>query len=271
MVNAYLMTRGTPRRLDYRFIGAAPADRWWAPVGDWLVLEKAEVVVHAGSDGPSVLVSGIPSARRDSVTTVIRYTLVVDGAGPGLLHGLVAAGLDDEARAALGAALDEQFPADWVDAALGGAANADADADVRLRRALDTVAADVQPAAVVGPASWAGAVDDADAVAAFLARVAELGCGGVGWAFTTAALSTVEGARRAAAQLDRPVAVLLGNGGPPAVVDLAVPDQRSAATRGKARAGQRAGLQRSRSRSRLVVVAAVLVVAMALLLLLLLT
>ena len=89
-MNAYLMTRGTPRRLDYRFLGAAPPERWWAPLGDWLVLEKAEVVVR----GSAVLVSGIPSARRDSVTTVIRYTLVVDDAEPGLLHGLVAAGLD---------------------------------------------------------------------------------------------------------------------------------------------------------------------------------
>ncbi len=261
-MTAYLMTRGTPRRLDYRFVGAAPPDRWWAPLGDWLVLEKAEVVVHSGPDGTDVLVSGIPSARRDSVTTAIRYTLVVDGAAPGLLHGLAAAGLDPEARTALGAALDAQFPADWVDAALGGAANADADAAARLRRALDTVTVDVRPATVAGPASWTGAIDDAAAVAAFLARVAELGSGGAGWAFTTAALSSVEGARRAAAQLDRPVAVLLGSGGPPEVVDL-----------GKAPAGTRAGQQPSRRRRAplpsLVVVAVVLVMAVATVLLLL--
>ena len=261
-MNAYLMTRGTPRRLDYRFLGAAPPERWWAPLGDWLVLEKAEVVVR----GSAVLVSGIPSARRDSVTTVIRYTLVVDDAEAGLLHGLVAAGLDPDARAALGAALDAQFPAEWVDAALAGAEDADDEAAARLRRVLDAVAVDGPPVTAPGPVSWAGAADEPDAVAAFRARVDQLASGTAGWAFTTAALSSVEGARRAAGQLDAPVAVLLGSGGPPEVTDLGtVPD------RGKVEAGQRAGLQPSRrGRAPIILVGAVvLVVAVVTLLLLL--
>jgi hypothetical protein len=267
-VIAYLMTRGTPRRLDYRFIGAAPPVRWWAPLGAWLVLERAEVVVHSGPGGPAVLVSGIPSARRDSVTTAIRYTLVVDGPAPALLLGLVAAGLDDSGRAALGAALDAEFPADWVDAVLAGDGQADEEASARLGRVLDSVAVGGPPPTTPSPESWAGAAGDADAVAAFLARVGQLGTGATGWAFTTAGLSSVEGARRAAEQLGAPVAVLLGSGGPPAVADLAAAVPKKAVDRGKAVAGQRAGQQRSRVVV-VGVVAALVVVAVTLLLLLL--
>ncbi|WP_141233727.1 hypothetical protein [Geodermatophilus saharensis] len=70
-------------------------------------------------------------------------------------------------------------------------------------------------------------------MAAFLARIAELGAGMPGWAFTTAALTSVDGARNAVASLDQPVAVLLDEGGPSMMIDLNL---------GKAEAGLPAGL-----------------------------
>ena len=108
MTAAHLMTRGTPRRLDYRFLGAGPVERWWRPVQDWVVLEQPEVIVC----GRSLLISGIPSVRRDAIGTAIRYTLVVDDVERALARSLAAAGLDRAGRAMLGGLLDAGFPAD---------------------------------------------------------------------------------------------------------------------------------------------------------------
>ncbi|MBV8541016.1 MAG: hypothetical protein JO063_07130 [Pseudonocardiales bacterium] len=196
---AYLMTRGTPRPLDYRFLGASPPKRWWAPLEDWIELEQAEVVVHGGPTGACILVSGIPSARRDVIGTVIRFTLVVDGADPGLLARLAAAGLDPAARTELGSVLDAQFPTEWVDAALAGTPPADDAVDTRLTRALEATGGDAQttdPVGSVPASSWVGAPGDERAVSVFLDRVARLGAGADGWAFTTAGLTSVDGARR---------------------------------------------------------------------------
>jgi hypothetical protein len=73
-----------------------------------------------------------------------------------------------------------------------------------------------------------GALDDGQAVAAFLDRVTRLADGEPGWAFTTSAIASVKGAGDAAEALGAPVAVLLAEGGPMEVVDL-----------GKAQAGPR--------------------------------
>ncbi|MGK5169185.1 hypothetical protein [Geodermatophilus sp. CPCC 205761] len=241
------MTRGTARRLDYRFLGGGPPRRWWAPLDDLVVLERPAVLVHGGPGHGGVLLSGVPSARRDVIGTAIRFTIVVDDPDPALLARLVAAGLDAHRRAALGARLDAAFPADLVDSAVGGNA-IDEDAVCGeefgswLSRTLADADADADADAGPGPAaesapqprrSWIGSADDADAVAAFRARVAQLGAGMPGWAFTTAALTSVDGARRAVASLDRPVAVLLDEGGPSTMIDL---------DPGKAEAGPPAGL-----------------------------
>lgn len=234
-MTAYLMTRGTPRRLDYRFLGASPPQRWWGALGDCIVLERAEVVVRGGDSGTGVLLSGIPSARRDVVGTVIRFTLVVDDPDPALLARLVAHGLDDEARVALGAALDAELPADWVDTTLDGESAPGDDIGTRLARVLATAVDDLpvhDPGDRVAASSWVWAAQDRRAVAAFVDRAAQLGAGAPGWAFTTAALRSVEGVRRAAAMLDEPVAVLLGEGGPAEAVDVGkVPAGRPAGRR----------------------------------------
>jgi hypothetical protein len=227
---AHLMTRGTPRRLDYRFLGAGPAQRWWRPVQDWVVLEQPEVIAC----GRSLLISGIPSARRDAIGTAIRYTLVVEDVERALAHSLAAAGLHSAGRARLGELLDAGFPAEWVDAALGDTAPSDAEVARRLAPALAAFGVD-EPAAAqhrVRHRSWVGALDDGQAVAAFLDRVTRLAEGEPGWAFTTSAIASVKGAGAAADALGAPVAVLLADGGPPEVVDL-----------GKAQAGPRPGIR----------------------------
>jgi hypothetical protein len=226
-VTAHLMTRGTPRRLDYRFLGTGPPQRWWGPLQEWVELEEPEVIVLGGAPGTRVLVSGVPSVRKDVIGTTIRYTLVVDDADPVLARNLAAAGLDEAGRARLGSLLDDGFPAEWVDEAL---AHADPDAvdvagDVaaRIASALETIGKEEPPQRArskVRYRSWVGAVDDEHAVSAFLERVARLASGMSGWAFTTAAIASVDGAGEAAEALAAPVAVLLADGGPDEVVDL---------------------------------------------------
>jgi len=229
---AHLMTRGTPRRLDYRFLGAGPVERWWRPVQDWVVLEQPEVIVC----GRSLLISGIPSARRDAIGTAIRYTLVVEDVEGALARSLAAAGLHSAGRARLGALLDAGFPAEWVDAALGDTAPSDAEVARRLAPALAAFGGDEPSAAQhrVRHRSWVGALEDGQAVAAFLDRVTRLAEGEPGWAFTTSAIASVKGAGDAADALGAPVAVLLADGGPPEVVDL-----------GKAQAGPRPGIRKT--------------------------
>jgi hypothetical protein len=215
---AHLMTRGTPRRLDYRFLGAGPVQRWWRPVQDWVVLEQPEVIVC----GRSLLISGIPSARRDAIGTAIRYTLVVEDVERALARSLAAAGLHSAGRARLGGLLDAGFPAEWVDAALGDAAPSDAEVARHLAPALAAFGVD-EPAAAQHPVrhrSWVGALEDGQAVAAFLDRVTRLADGEPGWAFTTSAIASVKGTGDAADALGAPVAVLLADGGPTEVVDL---------------------------------------------------
>jgi hypothetical protein len=243
-VTAYLMTRGTPRRLDYAFLGDGPDDRWWAPLDDWVVLERPEVIVRGAPGGSGVLVSGIPSARRDAIGTPIRFTVVLEGAGADveLLIRLAAAGLDPGSRVALGRALDDAFGIDEVDATLAGVGTC-ADVDLRLVRVIRQLTGarpmpsggNGRPAESDPSTSWAGSVPDRRAVDDFLDRIAQLARGVPGWAFTTAALTSENGARRAAEGLDGPVAILL-EGGLSGVVNLGkAPDGRPIAATGRQR------------------------------------
>ena len=86
-----------------------------------------------------------------------------------------------------------------------------------------------------------GALDDDEAVAAFLDRVTRLADGEPGWAFTTSAIASVKGAGDAADALGAPVAVLLADGGPMEVVDLGGRPGRHGPASGRSRPRTRRG------------------------------
>ena len=124
---AYLLTRGFARGLDYRFLGPEPPVPWWTPLGDrdLVNLERPELIAVGTGTGLGLLLSGIPSERRDVVGTPIRYMLVVDDLGDTesdalLARRLVLAGLRDSGRQALGRALDAAFDDAVVDEMLAG-------------------------------------------------------------------------------------------------------------------------------------------------------
>jgi len=221
------MTRGFPRRLDYRFLGALPPAQWWAPLRDreLVNLERPEVVAYGGGTSLSVLLSGIPSGRRDVVGTPIRYLVVVDDLREGetdtlLARRLVLAGLRDEDRLAFGRALDAAFDEATVDAMLSGTRDTapvgDVVAEVLAKSwgagdAGQPAGGPPMPAADAG-GSWAGPADREQARRDFLARVAALAGGGHGFAFTSHSLATKAGVTSALAELRGSNVVLLADG-----------------------------------------------------------
>ncbi|WP_041841201.1 hypothetical protein [Actinoplanes friuliensis] len=214
IANAYLMTRGTPRRNDYAFLGAVPPSRWWDRVNPYVFMESPEVVVARHPGGVGVLISGLPSARRDVIGTAIRHTVVIDDLRdqPELLCRIVAAGLDPRTRTALGEHLDEEFDAGRVDAIMDGG-DAGTDVPQRVAEILATVSADVPGPGRDPEGSWVGGADDEGSRRAFLARVRRLAAEEAsGFAFTSQAIATARGAGEAAGRLGAPVAILLVDG-----------------------------------------------------------
>ncbi|MEU6370434.1 hypothetical protein ABZ876_33120 [Streptomyces sp. NPDC046931] len=214
-MRAYLMTRGTMRKKDYAFVGETPDEPWWDALTPWVFLESEEVIVHRSeAGGASLLISGIPSRRTDVLGTRIRHTVVVEDAHHehGLALWMVRCGLDDEERTRLGDALDGAFPGDLVDALMTGAHD---DVEHRLLATLRQAAeeSEAHNAGKDIPGSWAGSVHDVTAAEAFMARARLLLAEEhTGYAFTTHALLTVDGARRAASALSGEVAALLHEG-----------------------------------------------------------
>lgn len=211
-MRAYLMTRGTLRGQDYTFLGEPPAEQWWDTVAPWVFLESEELIVRRRGKGTTGLViSGIPSRRTDVLGTRVRHTVVVDDVhyDQQLALWLVRCGLDDRERGRLGEVLDATFDGDFVDALMSGA---DDDVEIRLLDALRQAAEDPaeEETAKDITGSWAGAVNDEMATRAFLARVRRLLADGApGYAFTTHALGSLDGAKRVASTLPDDVAVLL--------------------------------------------------------------
>jgi hypothetical protein len=131
LVHAYLQTRGGARAGDYTFLGAAPAEPWWRAYRDATAFDHPTVLVTSDGERWAAYVSGIPSSRTDAVGTVVRYTLVLDGACSAAetdcVVAAVAAWLDDVAAGhgarpggRLAAALDARFPAVDVEHWLAG-------------------------------------------------------------------------------------------------------------------------------------------------------
>ena len=210
------MTRGTSRRLDYNFLGTPPPELWWRPLGDngLIFLEQPEVIAYGDGTELSMLVSGVPSERRDMIGTRIRYTLVVDHLQDdvGIAQRLAATGLSPDGRTRLGYRLDEDFDIATVDGLLSGS-----DDGSGVGESLATMLASPDWSVQVADSSqeiqgsWAGPAGDADACVAFLARIGALAAGSHGFAFTTHSLTTKEGAEKAIAELPGTSAMLLAD------------------------------------------------------------
>ncbi len=72
----YIQTRGTNK--DYLFLGGRPENSgWWLNYKDYTAFEQPTLVFESDSRGGRIYLSAIPSARKDKVGSVIRYTLVV--------------------------------------------------------------------------------------------------------------------------------------------------------------------------------------------------
>jgi hypothetical protein len=191
----HVQTRGRPRHRDYGFLGAGPERPWWRAYAEHTAFERPTVLVESDGRGHRAYLSGIPSARRDAVGTVIRYTLVVEhngidgdgdsgGAAPdptgvvALVHCWLA---DQDAGVVPGAgrlarALDAAFPEDEVERMLA-AADAVPAADVRRRVAAAVRALPGPPGGPPPPErgpDWLGDPAAPAARAAFVQRVADL-------------------------------------------------------------------------------------------------
>lgn len=122
----YLQTRSTGR--DYDFLGKRPLQSWWSAVyGRFSALEEFTLALEVTLSGDwRAYLGGIPSERRDSVGTPIRYSLA--GAGvlgdrdasfvytllSTLLQEYTPAHLADR-LALLGTSLDARFPQAFLD------------------------------------------------------------------------------------------------------------------------------------------------------------
>ena len=97
----FVQTRGTARATDYAFLGDAPAQPWWRAYRDATAFDHPTVLVTSDGERWAAYLSGIPSARVDAVGTVVRYTLVLDGAcgaaDTACVPAAVASWLDDVA------------------------------------------------------------------------------------------------------------------------------------------------------------------------------
>ncbi|MCO1660115.1 hypothetical protein [Pseudonocardia humida] len=194
MVTAvHVQTRGRQRHRDYDFLGAGPARPWWRAYAGHTAFERPTVLVESDGAGYRAYLSGIPSARRDAVGTVIRYTLVVDESGGGApavepagVVALVRCWVAEQGGASrsrpvpggLSRALDSAFPEDEVERMLA-APEPVPPVDVRQRvvaavRALPGPEPSGAGAPEVPERDWLGDAGSPRSRAAFVARVGEL-------------------------------------------------------------------------------------------------
>jgi hypothetical protein len=237
--SVFVQTRGRPRHRDYDFLGDGPGEPWWRAYAGHTAFERPTVLVESDGTGYRAYLSGIPSGRRDSVGTVIRYTVVLRSVGdgppvvrPAGVLALVGCWLDDQAAGGVGVvsrALDAEFPEAEVERML---ATTDPVAPGEVRdRVLAAVAAlpPADPADDEETADWWGDCAAPAARAAFTARVSRLlGAGLAGRAL----LLNLVGSVADLADLDdgRPLAVLAPDVGGAGIAPL----QRAGVDAGKA-------------------------------------
>ena len=181
-MQVFVQTRGTARAADYAFLGGAPPEPWWRAYRDATAFDHPTVLLTSDGGRWAAYLSGIPSSRVDAVSTVVRYTLVLDGpcgtpdaacvvAAVGAWLDDVAAGHGDRPGGRLAAALDARFPADDVERWLAVDAPT---AEVRRRVLAGVAALPAVPGAADVPGDWIGAVAATGPRVAFTARVAAL-------------------------------------------------------------------------------------------------
>ena len=73
----FIQTRG--KKIDYSFLSYAPQSRWWLNFQDYTSFEKPSFILKANASDWSCYLSGITSARKDRVGSVIRYSIVLEG------------------------------------------------------------------------------------------------------------------------------------------------------------------------------------------------
>jgi hypothetical protein len=76
-VKTYIQTRG--KNTDYAFLASAPSNRWWTEFQNYTSFEKPTLILKSDERDWSCYISGIASARRDRVGSVIRFTIVLEG------------------------------------------------------------------------------------------------------------------------------------------------------------------------------------------------
>ncbi|MFD4669968.1 hypothetical protein ACFWNN_09545 [Lentzea sp. NPDC058450] len=202
-----VITRGLTK--DYGYLGAR-GDEWWAEAASFVDVDEPAVIASRDADGLRLLVSGIPSARRDSAHRRIRVTLVLAGDDrPDVLRTLVRTVLDDACRADAGARLDAVLPESAVEELLGDRTRPIADLGDAVLDALAPSPSTPHSARRDLPHSWVGAVHDEESTGRFLGRFDALLAGEAdGYALATHQVVSAEGATRAAAALGTDTAVL---------------------------------------------------------------
>lgn len=180
-MSAYIQTRG--HSSDYAFIGLSPTSQWWRDYRTITAFEDPTILVERDGNSWRCLVSAIPSARRDRVGTVIRYTIVLDGACGGasdsahakqLIEVATDAATHQPAFATLTSLLDDCFPKEFIEDCFARRDDAEVAKQVQQRLetallALPTVRPVAGSASAI-PESWLGSVFNDNARREFVRR-----------------------------------------------------------------------------------------------------
>lgn len=215
----FVQTRGEARASDYCFLGQAPHSPWWRTYREHTAFDHPTLIVHSDGARWRAYLSGIPSARVDAVGTVIRYTVVVEGAcgtadtgdATWALTGIAAWLSDIAANAAGGAvqsAFDREFPGPVVERLITDRREgAWQETQQRATAALTSLPA-ARPSATTRSGSWVGDVTARAPRAEFLSRAAGLLDGTAGRAVFLNLIGSLEDA--AAVARDGPPVAILG-------------------------------------------------------------
>ncbi|HEY2766572.1 MAG TPA: hypothetical protein VGJ13_21555 [Pseudonocardiaceae bacterium] len=178
----FVQTRGEARASDYCFLGQAPRSPWWRTYREHTAFDHPTLIVHSDGAGWRACLSGIPSARVDAVGTVVRYTVVLEGAcgtaETTRTLAAVAAWLSDiatnTAGGAVQSAFDREFPGPVVERLITDRREgAWQETQQRATAALTSLPA-AATAATTGSGSWVGDVAARAPRAQFLNRAAGL-------------------------------------------------------------------------------------------------